>query len=311
MNAAALPRFRTAMLLGALLAALTWSGCRETAPPVAAPSDRPLRIASLSPALSRLAVDAGLGEFIVGRSTYCDMLPTDLPVIGNLYDVDFENLVRVRPTHLLVQPPATGVSRELEQVAREHGITILARRLNGVADVLAPLEDARSLLTPLEPSRRARARNRLDELRDRITALTRSNEDVAWRGRVLIALPGDPVLAFGDATYLGELVKARGGHNVVVSAGWVQLTLEDVTRLDPQAIIIVRAVKVGDPRQAAGPLADLDIRAVREGRLAVLSHPEASLPSTSVIEVAEELDAILHAWADSSELQRTGSTQRE
>lgn len=311
MNAAALPRIRWAMLLGALLTALAWSGCNENAPPAAAPSDRPLRIASLSPALSRLAVDAGLGEFIVGRSTYCNMLPADTPVIGNLYDVDFETLVRVRPTHLLVQPPAAGISTELEQVAQEQGIVILARRLNGVADVLSALEDARGLLPRLEPARREQVNTRLNELLAQVAGLLKPVEPPGWSGRILIALPGDPVLAFGENTYLGELARARGGENVVASDAWVQLTLEDVTRLNPDGVIIVRAVKVEDPRDAAGPLADLDISAARAGRLAVLSHAEASLPSTSVIAVAAELDAILRSWSGTIRSATAGSAKRE
>lgn len=108
---------------------------------------------------------------------------------------------------------------------------------------------------------------------------------------VLIALPGEPVLAFGVETYLGDVAAAFGLQNAITSAGWVELTLEDVARANPDLLIIVASTDgdAGGQESALGPLATLPIEAVRQGRWVVLEHPDAIIPSTSVVEVAAEL----------------------
>jgi ABC-type Fe3+-hydroxamate transport system substrate-binding protein len=90
---------------------------------------------------------------------------------------------------------------------------------------------------------------------------------------------------------------ALGGTNAAHVTGWAELSLEDVIRLDPAAIIVVRETPPeGDAISAAGPLGHLDIAAVRDGRLAVLVHPDVNLPSTGVIGVAEALRSVVVAW---------------
>ncbi len=92
-----------------------------------------------------------------------------------------------------------------------------------------------------------------------------------------------------------EILRSLGGRNATTSRGWSELSLEDVVRLDPEAIILVRDRGPADidPVEAAGPLASLDTTARRAGRIAVLWHPDAMLPSTAVIDVADRMGQVL------------------
>ena len=109
------------------------------------------------------------------------------------------------------------------------------------------------------------------------------------------------MLVVGRDTYLDDILDALGGRNAVQAVGWVELSLEDVLRLDPEAIIIVRdhgpAVEAVD---AAGPLGDLDTTARRRGRIVVLHHPDANLPSSGVIGLAREMRRVLRRLAEPS-----------
>jgi ABC-type Fe3+-hydroxamate transport system substrate-binding protein len=108
------------------------------------------------------------------------------------------------------------------------------------------------------------------------------------------------VWVFGQGTYLHDILAAMGGTNAVSAQGWAQLSLEDVVRLDPEAIIIVRdsAARDGDPLEAAGPLRKLETTARRRGRIAVLWHPDAKLPSSGVVGVAKEMRRVLETLAE-------------
>ena len=68
-------------------------------------ADSQIRIVSLSTALTRIAVDPGCGDLIVGRTRFCKSVDSAIPVIGDHFAQDFESLVRVRPTPILIQPP--------------------------------------------------------------------------------------------------------------------------------------------------------------------------------------------------------------
>ena len=62
-----------------------------------------LRLVSMSPALSRTLVDFGLARRIVGRSPFCDFLDDAVPIVGDLRNINYERLIELAPTHVLVQ----------------------------------------------------------------------------------------------------------------------------------------------------------------------------------------------------------------
>src|SRR5690606_12912887 len=99
------------------------------------PDAAELRVVSFSPALTRIAVDLGMADVIIGRTPWCTSIDADVPVVGQLDDADFELLVRLDPTHLLVQPSAVGVHAELERLAREKDWVIISDRVNGLDDI--------------------------------------------------------------------------------------------------------------------------------------------------------------------------------
>jgi ABC-type Fe3+-hydroxamate transport system substrate-binding protein len=227
----------------------------------------------LSPALSRTLVDLGLGDLVVGRTAYCASLPQDLPVVGSLYDVDFERLIRLEPTHVLVQPPsASGPDPRLQRLGDERGWIIAHWTINSIDDIEQVIRDLPGVLYADRPERQAAVAGRAAELLNEIAAGVTPPGDGGWHGRTLLV---------SDAE------------------GWVQLSLEDVGRLDPEAIILVRdrGSRDVDPLEAAGPLRKLDTSARRHDRITVLWHADAKLPSSGVVGVAGEMRRVLQSLA--------------
>lgn len=283
-------------LLSCLAVGLTIAGCGR-APGTSHDIDEPdsaapeLRIVSFSPALSRIAVDLGVSDLMVGRTPWCTSLDESVPVVGRLDDADFERLVRLDPTHLLVQPLATGIHPELTRLSNERGWTILSAMINGVDDIRSATVRIVDSLTELLPARAESIRAAHASWRSELDLMLQPLPELSGDEMVLIVLPGEPVLAFGNETYLGDVTVAFGLRNAIASTGWVELTLEDVARANPDLLIVVASGLDSEatPETALGPLATLPIAAVREGRWVVLEHPDAIIPSTSVLEVAAEL----------------------
>ncbi len=270
-------------------------GCRQADQPPP-PTAGDLRIVSMSPAISRTLVDFGVQDKIVGRSAWCASLDPAIPVAGDLYDVDYERLIRLEPTHVLVQPPSTGLDPTLQRLAAERGWVIGSWKFDTLDDIEQMVREVPGLLYPQGGESRAAASSRAADLLNRIAVALTPGSGTPWTGRTLLVADTAPaILVFGHGTYLHDILSSLGGRNATPTRGWSELSLEDVVRLDPEAIILVRDRGPADvdPIEAAGPLASLDTTAGREGRIVVLWHPDAMLPSTAVIEVAQRMGQVL------------------
>jgi iron complex transport system substrate-binding protein len=278
------------MLLIGLLTA-----CKPADPEGVAADVHP-RIVSLSPAISRTLVDLGLGDRIVGRSRFCDFLDPSIPVVGDLLEANYERLISLHPTHVLLQTPAAGADRRLLALARVHGWEVHQWT------ALDTIDDIRQLVRELPPTlfepdgaRAAELTSVANALLGRLAALLQPPTPSGWQGRTLLVYSLEPVGVFGRGTYLHEVLVAQGAVNATEVEAWAQLTLEDVAHLNPQAIVLVQpgAGPQVDPMEAAGALATLPIDAVRDGRVAVLHHPDALRPCSGIVGVCEEMRRVL------------------
>jgi ABC-type Fe3+-hydroxamate transport system substrate-binding protein len=216
--------------------------------------------------------------------------------------VDYERLIRLDPTHILIQPPsASGPDPQLKRLGDQHGWIIAHWTINSVDDIEQVIRDLPAVLYPDQADEQAATSRRAAELLNDIALALSPPDDDGWSGQTLLVSDTEPVLVFGRGTYLHDILTALGGANVVTAEGWAELSLEDVGRLDPEAIVIVRdrGPTNVDPIEAAGPLARLDTAASRQGRIAVLWHPDAKLPSSGVVGVARTMRGVLETLAES------------
>ena len=244
-----------------------------------------LRIASLSPALTRTIQFLGLEQSIVGRSTYCGSIDASIPVVGDLLQVDYERLVRVAPTHVLVQPPATGPDSGLVRMADERGWALLEYTgLDSITDIKAMVHD---LALQLDDSDEGSIRRRAEALTAEIDSAMRAG-DGAFDGRVLLVHDTESIGACGIGTYLDELLVGLGARNALTTNGWVTLGLEDVVRLEPDGIIVIRT----GPERAGMPGSDQAFASLGVP-VTILAHPDVHYPAPTVTDVAEALDRAL------------------
>ncbi|MDP6889748.1 MAG: hypothetical protein QF471_00330, partial [Phycisphaerales bacterium] len=252
-------------------------GCE---PPPDATRPQGIRIASLSPAMTTTLQQAGLGKYLVGRSAFCRGVE-HLPVVGDLQRVNVEQLVRLSPTHVFVQRSPDGVDGVLRHLAEANGWHIVAQPLIDLHDVQALLRRLPIVFS------KAGIAVRCQSLTDKITEALRPIE-VDARPSLLIVSPGPSPLAWGRETYLGQLVEAGGGTNLLGGETWTTLSLEDIARLAPDLVLIPSD---GDP----GDLAALETAAGAD-RLRVLSYPALDLPGPHLVALAPEIRSIISSY---------------
>lgn len=189
-------------------------------------------IVSLSPAMTTIIRDLGAEQRLVGRTPWCRGID-DRPVVGALDGVDAERLSRLRPSVVVIQPAATGPDPVVLSLRDRLGFALIARRLDGVADVLAAIDDLQSTGVG-EAAIASERRNALQAVAA-AAAAPRSPE----APRVLVLHSVDPFSAAGGRTYLDEVVRAAGGVNAIERPGWITLGAEEVIGASPQVVMLV------------------------------------------------------------------------
>ena len=299
------PLLAAAVMLGGLGPA----GCDRSPTTKAKPGE--MRIVSLSPALTQMAIDLGLRDKLVGVGAFDPVAPQGVAAVGDLYQLDYERVLSAQPTHVLIQPTREGVPTRLLQLAAENDWSVFPYSIETVDDVLE------ALWTPNTDSPRAvgharglpdRAEVRSRRISSQLAKLGDlwddgdDGDDGSDRDRldgVLLLVGLEPITAVGPDTFLGELLVIAGGRNALGerSGLYPVLDREELLVLAPRAVVFVRSTTDEMNSQTASPkrvLAGLDIPAVRDERFYELRDEVALLPSTSMPRVAAKLAKLLH-----------------
>lgn len=316
-----MPGRRGAFFLCALCALVVLStGCDKPVPPPppAAPAQtKALRIAALSPAIAVILRDLGQGGTIVARHGYDSWSDAALPVAGDQQGFDYETLLRVNPTHVLVQWGGKTLPDRLVSLAAQHRWVVRDLPLLTLDDV----EHAAETLFDLTGQAGGGSAPAWKEspLAERLAATWRARTPSPSRiGRVLLLYSASPPTALGPGSFHHQLLVRLGGAPAITDGSpFMRLDVEDVLRIAPDAIVLVRPeiatkqqgsaspARTGSPAWrmlrgddltgSLGPLAGRAIPAVQYGRVGVLTDPLAAVPGTNLIGLADDLAALLDA----------------
>jgi ABC-type Fe3+-hydroxamate transport system substrate-binding protein len=246
---------------------------------------------------------------LVGRSSYCFSVDKSIPVVGDLSNINFETLAKVNPTHILVQPPESGVGEPLMKAAKEHGWIIASWHLNSLDEIGAMIRGIPGAIFQPGTVELEQATGRAAELENAIAQAMSPGGKKLWHGSVLLVSNNNPILAFGTGTYLSDVLTGFGCTNAVKNKGWIQLSMEDVTKLNPQGLMLALPgfdILAGMPA-AAGVMWELDVPAVNERRVGVITNWDSFLPSSAVVSSIKEIRELLVKWQELSPSPEPGN----
>ncbi len=320
------------LALALLASASLLAGCeRSSSSPVGSATagggdeTQELRIVALSPALAHMLVELGLEDRIVGRHDWDMVLREQVPAVGSQDGIDYEALIRARPTDVLLEWGSRPLPERLGALADEHGWTVrnfgALLTLDDIAETLDDLhltyarpfaeapDDADVMrMADVDPTARFSAPLPSEKL---AKAWLDRGPGVARAGRVLLLGMTDPPSAMGPRSFHQQILERIGGTPAITGgAAWQELDAEDVLRLSPDSIVLVMprtpseddAFAEPEPPptpaliERLGAIGRLDIPAVRAGRVALIDDPLVHLPSTSMARFADELAEILTRW---------------
>jgi iron complex transport system substrate-binding protein len=262
----------------------------------------PRRIISTAPSITEMLYALGLGDRVVGVTTYCKY-PAEAatkPKIGTYIQPNLEAILALRPDLVVIQTNPIQLRAKLERL----GLRVLEvghDNVQGVYDSIAQIGGAAGVpqrAKALDESLRAQ----LASIRDRVAKLPQR--------RVMIVVgraPGrlEDIIAVGQASYLNDIVQIAGGTNVFRDAvsPYPKVGMEEILARNPEAIVDMG--EMGDTnvtdahrRAIAGLWNKLSsIDAVRKGRVFAIAPEAYTIPGPRMVEAARAFARMLHPEA--------------
>jgi cobalamin transport system substrate-binding protein len=191
------------------------------------------RIVSLVPSVTETLFALGVGDQVVGVSSYDDYPPDvkKLPKVGSFLTPNLEAIAALRPT-IVIGRGISSNQREIRAL-RAIGYEILMIE----DDSLPQIEQSIRLIgTRVGKSQQANAI---------IAGIEANVNDVRTRvhpfpaRRTLMLVGHQPIVAVGPGTFLDDLFKIAGAENIADAAAqqWPQLSMEFIVAMRPEVII--------------------------------------------------------------------------
>ncbi len=219
-------------LIGVALA-ISPAGCDRSAPPSPAAAPK-TKIASLVPAATGLLLAMHAGDKLVAVSNFDDQPEVrELPRVGDYQQVDWEKLITLKPTAMIVQMRPDHMPPGLVQRAESLGIKLVNVQIEQVADIYVATEQLAAVAG--EP---AAGNSLVDSLRTQLDAIRRRS-DGKPRVKVLMVVDIEGKAAVGRGTFLNDLLETAGGENVMPEGGphWPTIDRETLASLKPDVIL--------------------------------------------------------------------------
>jgi cobalamin transport system substrate-binding protein len=279
------------------LAALSLSPVTRAAEPP------PMRIISTAPSVTEMLYALGLGDRVVGVTTFCHYPPEvrEKPKIGSYMYPNLETMLELRPDLVVILKEHTGLGERLRQV----GMNVLELQNNSLAGIYEALRvlGKRASVEESAEKRIASIQSALAEIGSRTTSLPRRS--------VMFIVGRTPgvirdLMVVGRGSFLNELIEIAGGRNLFSdsAAFYPRIGLEELYAGRPEVIIDM------------GDMADTDqvteehkrsvarlwqqypvIPAVQAGRVYPVAKDIFVVPGPRVVEAAAELLRMIHPEA--------------
>ncbi len=253
---------------------------------------QPKRIVSTFPSATEILFALGVGDRVVGVSTYCRYPPAvlALPKIGTYIKPDTEKIALLRPDLVIIEKTGSGLADRLSAL----GIRYAQIEIGSLDEVYLTIRDIGAATGVPD---KAAILN--EQIRSGLEAIRRENAG-RQKTTVLMVVGRTPglltnLIAVGPSTYLGELLQIAGGSNILndTAIPYPHISLETIVRANPDLILDMsmmgEATEPGpqEERLRQSWLSHKELAAVRNGMVFGLTSETLVTPGPRVVDAVE------------------------
>ncbi len=249
----------------------------------------PERIISLAPSNTEILFAIGLGDRIVGVTTYCDY-PEEAktkPKIGGTATVNLELVVAAAPDLVLgTNTHAKKIVPELES----KGLTAIVLDPGNMEDVLTAITQVGQITGRTKEAEAVvgQMKARIKEIEGKV-ATAKTTPRVFWEVTRELVTPA-------PTSFIGDMIIRAGGSNVVkdTSIKWPRISQEVVIASDPEVIIIGDHTEQVTPQEISGRPGWRVLSAVKAGRLVPVNPDLVNRAGPRVVDGFEMVARAIH-----------------
>ncbi len=248
----------------------------------------PQRIVSLAPSITEILFALGLGDRVVGVTSFCDRPPEALKKtkVGGMTNPSLEKVLRLKPD--IVVLTVDGNPKEFEERLKKLRIrtyVFRARKISDLPGAIVSLGEALGV-----KSRAIELANRFRTTVDKY----RASHLKAKKQKALFIIWPEPLIVAGPGTAIDEAMALVGLENIAkdAKARYPRYCLEEVIRADPDIIFIGKGHV--DMRKVSGRILERlsEVSAVRHGRVFYVSDALYRLGPRLLKGIQELADAL-------------------
>lgn len=252
------------------------------------------RIISLAPSITETLFALGLGDRVVGVTTYCKfpVQAKSIEKVGGYVDANLEKIATLKPDLVILQK-----EHERQKLfLSKSGIRTVTVNYGTVAGVCSSFANI---------GRACGVQNRADSLIALFDTELRIDPDLSRRPGILICIgrdnPGSggvrSIYAAGAGSFYNTLIEAAGGKNVFSDSvpQYPKLSREGLLTLAPDIIVDI-APSMGDyncEELKKDWLSATMVPAVRSGQVYCLSGDYTTIPGPRVLHLKADLQELI------------------
>ena len=194
----------------------------------------PQRIISLAPSNTEVLFFLGLGDRVVGVTTYCDYPEAAkvIPKIGGFKDPSLEKVVALKPDLVF----ATGMHAQLIKQLEDAGLTVLVIKPNTIDGIF---NSFKTIAKAAGEENKAAALTK--GLQDRVDAVNKKIATIPdnQRPAVYYEMWYEPLMSVGKNTLISETIKLAGGKSITADLAeqYPQISEEVIIEKNPDVLI--------------------------------------------------------------------------
>jgi iron complex transport system substrate-binding protein len=249
----------------------------------------PQRIVSLLPSNTEILFAVGAGDQVVGVTSYCNYPPeaTTREQVGGITNqsLSIETIIALEPDLIL----ASGSQDEIIPILEQAGQTVIALDPATFDDIYANLELVGQVTGHLDQATTITA-----ELRRRVETVNTKASTIPADERLTVFYEvwHDPLMTAGPNTFIGQMVKIAGGHNIFDDVGedWPQVSAEVIVERNPD--VILGPTNHSDEltvEKITARTGWVNITAVENERIYILNGDAVSRPGPRIVDMLEEV----------------------
>lgn len=209
----------------------------------------PKRLISLTPGITEMLFSLGLGQKVVGDTTYCNYPAQAVSItkVGNL-TTNYEKVINLKPDLVIVDNVA---NRDATERLRSLHVPLFVIHPVNIADVEMDLRKIGTIT-----GTRKQAESVIKEMERKIQLAAKLNRNPNVKKKVIAVIGVNPLYVAGNGTFIDDVITRAGAINAAEKVhDYASFSKEVLFTMQPDAVL-------ANPTEANGLLMDRQLRSL-------------------------------------------------